>query len=149
MYNNMVIVGRLTRDVQVFGTQTGGNIATFDVACDVGYGEYKSTYYKKCKLTNKLAGSLNRYIHKGSLIMAAGECQLETWQDKKTGVNRQNDVLYVKDIRFLDSKSAPQETPAPSVAQAAVNNYLNQPQQPAQQQDYATNPNDYVEDAPF
>lgn len=145
----MVIVGRLTRDVQVFGTQAGGNIATFDVACDVGYGEYKSTYYKKCKLTNRLAANLDRYIKKGSLIMVAGECQLETWQDKKTGTNRQNDVLYVKDIRFLDSKQAPQQAPALNVAQAAVNNYLNQPQAPAQQQNYATNQGDYVEDTPF
>ena len=84
--------------------------------------------------------------------MAEGEIQPEQWKDKQ-GNDKSDISMFVKNIKFLDSKSSPQQAPqfhqqapAPNVAQAAVNNFMNQQEQ---QQDYATNPNDYVEDTPF
>lgn len=81
--NLFICSGRLTKDPDMRSTQTGKSIATFALAIDVGYGEYKHTMFLNCQSFGKTAETIVNHLNKGDQIFAEGELDQYEYEEKK------------------------------------------------------------------
>jgi len=157
MYNKVIMIGNLTRDIELKYLPSGSAIAKSAIATSHKYKMADGTQKEEvCFLDFTVFGKggeiLNQYVRKGSKVMLEGRLIFEQWQ-ASDGTNRSRHTLRVEEFKFLDSKgdssnmggmsngySAPQmQAPAQQnmSAQSYPDNNYNQPaQQPMQQQNY-------------
>jgi len=69
----ITLAGRVGKDGEHRTTQGGTDICSFTVACDVGFGEGKSTVWVDVAKFGKGAAGLARYVRKGSPITVVGD----------------------------------------------------------------------------
>lgn len=98
--NQVFLIGRLTRDVELRTTGTGKNVASFALA--VNRSE-ESVDFIECVAWEKTAELLNQYTSKGSKILVQGSLQVREYEDK-SGNKRKAYEVIVRDISFLDNK---------------------------------------------
>ena len=105
MINNVVVVGRLTRAVDLRYTSNGTAYASFTLATDRDFknqnGE-KETDFINCVMWRKPAENLANYTKKGSLIGVEGRIQTRNYD------NQQGQRVYVTEVlaekfSFLES----------------------------------------------
>ena len=105
MINNVVLVGRLTRAVDLRYTSNGTAYASFTLAADRDFknqnGE-RETDFINCVMWRKPAENLANYTKKGSLIGVEGRIQTRNYE------NEQGKRVYVTEVlaerfRFLES----------------------------------------------
>lgn len=101
--NSVILVGRLTRDMEVRHTNTGLAIGSFSLANNYlkktgdTYGTDVSFF--NCTMFGKQASSLAQYMLKGKQIVVEGEIRQDRWvQD---GNNRQAVKIIVHNIQLL------------------------------------------------
>lgn len=122
--NNHTVHGRLVRDPEYVRAREEKNDRTkFTVAVDRRYGD--ETDYIDCVVFGKLAAVIDKWFSKGSEIMASGEGQIRSYDDKN-GIRRKAYTVVVSDFSFCGSKSdngsntqqttTPATTPAPTPA---------------------------------
>lgn len=71
--NNVVLTGRLTKDIEVRTTPQGKSVAMFSIAVDDGYGDNKKTYFHNVVVWGKTAENMAQYTHKGSKVAVSGK----------------------------------------------------------------------------
>lgn len=105
MINNVTVVGRLTRAVDLRYTSNGTAYASFTLAVDRDFknqnGE-KETDFINCVMWRKPAENLANYTKKGSLIGVEGRIQTRNYD------NQQGQRVYVTEVlaekfSFLES----------------------------------------------
>ena len=105
MINNVVVVGRLTRAVDLRYTSNGTAYASFTLATDRDFknqsGE-RETDFINCVMWRKPAENLANYTKKGSLIGIEGRIQTRNYD------NQQGQRVYVTEVlaerfHFLES----------------------------------------------
>jgi len=106
--NFVVIVGRLTKDIELKKTMSGSAFANFNVAVNRSYknekGE-KETDFINCVVWNKQAENLSLYCKKGSQIGVEGSIQTRNYEDKE-GRKVYVTEVFVKSVTFLESKNS-------------------------------------------
>lgn len=100
--NQVFLIGRLTRDVELRTTTSGKNVATFSLAVDRGQDQ---TDFFDVTAWEKTAELVNQYTQKGSKVHVQGSIQQESWEDKASGQKRSKVVVVARDVTFLDSKA--------------------------------------------
>ncbi|SKU96772.1 Single-stranded DNA-binding protein ssbB [Mycobacteroides abscessus subsp. abscessus] len=79
MLNKIVIVGRMTKDAQIYEKEDN-KIATFCVATERNYKDDNneiSTDYLLCKAFGKTATNIEKYTSQGTLVGITGHNQFE------------------------------------------------------------------------
>ena len=114
MLNNVIIMGRLTRDPELRRTQSGTAVTSFTMAVDRDFksqsGE-KETDFIDVVAWRNTGEFAAKYLAKGRMAAVEGRIQAREWQDKDG--NRRKAVEVVADnVYFADSKrdSKPQES---------------------------------------
>src|SRR4051794_5642813 len=114
-FNKVVLVGRLTRDVETRSFGNGGMVAKFGFAvtnrkknAQTGNWEDEPMFID-CEAFNrgeygKLADRIRDYCRKGSQILIEGKLHLDSWDDKATGAKRQKHKIVVDEMQLLDPK---------------------------------------------
>ena len=108
MINSVVLVGRLTRDVEIRKTQSNLSVTSFSLAVDNRTKDAngnKTTSFISCTAWRQSAEILAKYCHKGSLIGVEGTLQQRSY-DKKDGTKANVLEVVVDRIALLESKSA-------------------------------------------
>ena len=123
MYNKVVMVGNLTRDVELRYLPSGAAIAKSAIASSYKYktatGEQKDEVcFLDFNIFGKTAEVANQYLRKGSKVLLEGRLVLEQWT-AQDGTNRSKHSLRVDVMKMLDSKQD---------AQGEYNNNQEQPQ---------------------
>ena len=137
MINNVVLVGRLTRDIELRKTQSGLSVASFTIACDRRLSQEQknnneqSADFISCVAWRGSADFLGNYAHKGDTVGVEGRIQTRSY-------DRDGQKVYVTEI-VANSVSILHST-QPRQAQAQT-----QPQQQVQNT-AATQANDPMED---
>ena len=137
MINNVVLVGRLTKDVEVKKTQSGLSVASFTIACDRRLSQEQrnnneqSADFISCVAWRGSADFLGNYAHKGDTVGVEGRIQTRSY-------DRDGQKVYVTEI-IANNVSILHST-QPRQAQAQT-----QPQQQTQNT-AATQANDPMED---
>lgn len=106
MINQLVLVGRLTRDPELRYTQSGIAVARFTLACDrpfTGQDGKKEVDFIDCVVWRKQAENVTQYLKKGSMAGLTGRLQISSYDDKD-GVRKYRAEAVADSVRFLDSK---------------------------------------------
>ena len=106
MLNHIVLMGRLTRDVELRTTQSGVSVASFTLACDRDFGGKdgeKETDFIDCVAWRSTADFAAKYFSKGRMAVVSGRLQIRPWTDKE-GNKRYSTEIAVENMYFGDSK---------------------------------------------
>ena len=103
MINQVVLMGRLTRDIELRHTGTGTPVCNFTIAVDNGYGDNKRTDFIGCLAWNKTAEFAHNYFQKGQMIIVIGRLQTRTWEGKDGKKNYVTEVV-AHEVKFGESK---------------------------------------------
>ena len=129
MINNVVLVGRLTKDVEIRKTQSGLSVASFTVACDRRLSQEQknnneqSADFISCVAWRGSADFLGKYAHKGDTVGVEGRIQTRNY-------DRDGQKVYVTEI----------------IANNVSILHSNQPKQAQTQNEATTQANDPIED---
>lgn len=100
--NNVIMMGRLTRDPELRNTASGIEVANFSIAVDryAKPGEEKKADFFNCVAWRGTGVLVQKYYHKGDGILLEGAVENREWKDKD-GNNRISTEIIVSDIHFL------------------------------------------------
>jgi len=133
LINNVVLVGRLTKDAELRYTQSGRAVASFTLAVNRPFknpqGQYDADFINVV-IWGQSAEALTKYTNKGSQIGVTGRIQTRNYD------NQQGQRIYVTEVvadnfQFLESRAASQERGA--------GNYGQVPERPSYTNDTAPN----------
>lgn len=96
MLNNIVIMGRLTRDPELRRTSSGVAVASFTLACDRDYapqGADKETDFIDVCAWRYTAEFVSKYFTKGRMAVVSGRLQIRNWEDKEGNKRRSAEIL--------------------------------------------------------
>lgn len=153
MINNVVLVGRLTKDIELRKTQSGLSVASFTVACDRRLSQEQrnnneqSADFINCVAWRGSADFLGKYAHKGDTVGVEGRIQTRNY-------DRDGQRVYVTEVLANSVNLLHSKQPVQTQEQAS---YEPQPtqatQEPKPQQmldfDYLPNVEVSSDDLPF
>ena len=105
--NKVVLIGNLTRDIELRYTQSGYCVGNTGIAVTRKFkntqGEtVEETCFIDLKFFGRTAEVANQYLRKGSKLAVEGRLRLEQWQDQ-SGQNRSKHVVEVESLEMLSS----------------------------------------------
>mgnify|MGYP002796536441 CR=1 FL=1 len=98
--NRVIIIGNLTKDVELRKTSSGKSVSTITVAVN----DRDKTVYVDCVLWDKSAENTEKYCGKGSKVGIEGRLDFQEWKDRQ-GNQRRKTVIAVERITFLSTKN--------------------------------------------
>jgi single-strand DNA-binding protein len=113
--NNVVLIGRLTRDPEVRYTQDQMAIARFSVAIDrpVSSGKEKQTDFPNVVVFGRQAENCERFLSKGRLVGIQGRLQTGSYTNKDGNKVYTTDVVANR-VEFLEWGDRPSGAATPA-----------------------------------
>lgn len=110
--NKVVLIGNLTRDIELQYTQSGYCVGNSGIAVTRKFKNAKGetveeTCFIDIKFFGRTAEVANQYLRKGSKLAVEGRLKLEQWQDQ-SGQNRSKHVVEVESLEMLGSNQGGQ-----------------------------------------
>lgn len=163
-FNQVILMGNLTRDPQLRYTQTQQSVCDFGIAVNRKFKsqsgeEREEVTFVDCTAWGKTAELINQYFTKGKPIFVQGRLKLDTWEDKQGGGKRSKLSVVVENFQFVGGRDgggagggyqsddaggeqrAPQRPPQRAPQQ--------QPQRPQPEQPFPEEPQFKEDDIPF
>ena len=153
MINSVVLVGRLTKDIELRKTQSGLSVASFTVACDRRLSQEQrnnneqSADFINCVAWRGSANFLGKYARKGDTVGVEGKIQTRNY-------DRDGQRVYVTEVlansvNLLHSKQTVQ--PQEQASYESQPTQATQEPKPQQMSDFDYLPNVEVssDDLPF
>jgi single-strand DNA-binding protein len=108
MYNKVILVGNLTRDVEVRYTPSGTAIGNTGLAVNRKFkaatGEQKEeTMFVDITFFGRTAEIANQYLRKGSKVLVDGRLKLDQWT-AQDGSKRSKHSVTVENLQMLGSR---------------------------------------------
>ena len=106
--NNVSIIGRITKDIELRATTSGLPAVSMFVAINNGKdkdGNESPADFPKIYVYDKQAENVNEYCHKGSLVGITGRIKTRTW-DKEDGTKGYETYILASRVQFLDTKAS-------------------------------------------
>ena len=105
--NKVIILGRITQDLELKQTPSGVSVLSFTVAVDRSYtkGEEKQSDFISCVAWKERAEFISRYFGKGRMIAVEGQLRTRTYEDKH-GSKHYITEVYVDNASFTGEKKA-------------------------------------------
>lgn len=121
MFNKVVLVGNLTRDIEMRYAQSGSAIGASAIAVTRRFttnGEKREeTCFIDISFYGRTAEIANQYLSKGSKVLIEGRLRFEQWNDQN-GQNRSKHSIQVENMEMLNSSN---------IQQGGNNNFSNNP----------------------
>jgi single-strand DNA-binding protein len=110
MFNKIILVGNLTRDIELRYSQNGSAISKTAIATSRKFtvnGEKKEeTCFVDITFFSRSAEVANQYLRKGSKILIDGRLSFEQWVDQTNGQKRSKHSVIVETMQMLDSRDS-------------------------------------------
>jgi single-strand DNA-binding protein len=110
MYNKVILIGNLTRDVELRYTTSGMAVAKFGLATNRTYID-ATTKEKKQEVMfiditvfGRSAEVANQWLKKGKKVLVEGRLVLDQWTDN-TGQKRSRHSIAAEKMQFMDNKN--------------------------------------------
>ena len=104
MFNRIVLVGHLTRDIELRYTQGGAAIGSCGIAVtrkfSVNGEKREETCFIDITFFGKQAEIANQYLSKGSKLLVEGRLKFDQWTDNN-GQNRSKHTVVVENMEML------------------------------------------------
>ncbi len=110
MINKVILIGNLGADPEIRYTQSGSQVATFNVATTERWkgqdgNMQESTEWHRIVAWSKLAEICGQYLHKGSRVYIEGKLQTRKWQDQ-SGADRYTTEIVAREMKMLSPRSS-------------------------------------------
>ena len=105
MFNKVIIVGNLTRDVELKYLPSGSAVAKIGLASNRKYKKQdgstaEETCFIDANLFGRTAEVANQYLKKGSQILIEGRLNFESWNDAN-GQKRSKHTITAESMQML------------------------------------------------
>ncbi|NPA81562.1 MAG: single-stranded DNA-binding protein [Epsilonproteobacteria bacterium] len=109
MFNKVVLVGNLTRDIELRYLPSGTAIGTTGIATNRKFrnqmGEQREEVcFIDITFFGRTAEIANQYLRKGSKVLVEGRLKYDQWTDQ-TGQKRSKHSVTVETLQMLDSRA--------------------------------------------
>jgi len=109
-FNKVILVGNLTRDVEIRYTSNGSALSKVGIATNRRFknaeGETKDeTMFIELTFFGRTAEVANQYLKKGSKVLVEGRLVLEQWT-AQDGTKKSRHSITVETMEMLDGKSS-------------------------------------------
>lgn len=106
--NHVLLVGNLTRDVELRYTAGGSEVTDLGLAVNRTWNDKsgqkrEEVLFINCTAWGKVAKAANNYLVKGSPVLVEGHLQSRDWEDKE-GKKRTSVTVVVENLQFLSYK---------------------------------------------
>lgn len=135
--NQVILMGRLTRDPELRTTTTGKSVVNFSLAVDKG-GQDAGADFFEIVAWEKLAELIQQYLSKGRRCLVQGRLSQRQWE--QDGQKRSRIEVMASDVTFLDG---------PNSGSDGVSAPASQPASPAPQADAVVDDEIDLSDIPF
>ncbi len=109
MVNNVVLVGRLTRDPELRRTTSGLSVASFTIAVDdsrKGPNGEKVTVFMPVSIFGKSADTVVKFTRKGNLVGVIGRLTQRKYTRRSDNVEITSTEVIATNIEFMEPKSS-------------------------------------------
>ena len=106
--NQVVIVGRLTKDPEVKELEDGKKVSNMTLAVQRSFKNEEGVYeadFINVNLWNGIAQNTAEYCKKGDIVGVKGRLQTSTYEDKESGDNKFRLDVVAEKVTFLSSKA--------------------------------------------
>jgi single-strand DNA-binding protein len=107
MINNVVLMGRITHNLEPKATANGVNVVSFTLAVErsfVKQGEKRQADFVDCVAWRNTADFITNYFRKGSMLAVTGAIQTRSYEDKN-GNKRKAVEVVVDGASFCGEKN--------------------------------------------
>ena len=105
MINRVILIGNLTKDVEMATTNSGKNVARFTIAVSRRYtnadGE-RETDFLNIVVWNTLAENCAKYLQKGSKVAVSGAIQTRSYESEEG--KRYITEIIADEVEFVGAK---------------------------------------------
>lgn len=110
MFNKVVIVGNLTRDIEMKFTPSGLAVANTAIASTKKFKAQDGTQKEEVMFIDiaffgRTAEVAQQYLRRGSKVLVEGRLKFDQWTDQN-GQKRSKHSVSVESMQMLDSKSS-------------------------------------------
>jgi single-strand DNA-binding protein len=107
-FNKVILLGNLTRDIELRYTPSNQAVAKIGLAVNRRYktkdGEDREeTTFVDCDAWGRQAEVMSQYLAKGRPVLIEGRLKLDQWQDQD-GNNRSKLGVVIDNFQFVDSR---------------------------------------------
>lgn len=108
MLNNINLIGRVTKDIELRKTQSNKSVIKFTLAIDEG--KDKKAQFIECQAWEGTADTIAKYVKKGDMFSVGGKLINNNYENN--GVKQYSYVVLVNNFTLLPNskKEAPQES---------------------------------------
>ena len=102
--NQVILLGRLTRDPEQRTTASGKNVVSFSIAVDRQSQDDQADFFN-ITAWDKLGDLVMQYLSKGRRVLIQGRLRQDSWEDKDSGKRQSRIEVTASDVTFLDGPS--------------------------------------------
>lgn len=106
--NNVTILGRLTRDVELRQTNSGKSVANMTVAINRGFGKDDEADFIPVVVWEKTAENCAKFLAKGRQVAVTGRLQTSKYTDKE-GNSRSKMEVVGQFVEFIGGEGQRQD----------------------------------------
>ena len=104
-FNKVILMGNLTRDVEMRTTASGQSVANFSLAVSRSWKgqdgqQQEQTSFINCVAWGKVGEIIEQYTNKGTPLLVSGRLDQRSYEDKD-GNKRQAVEVVVEDFNFI------------------------------------------------
>jgi single-strand DNA-binding protein len=104
--NIVLLMGNVTRDIEIRYTSSGAAIGTLGLAMNRSYRtrsgeEREEVCFVDVDVFGQQAEACRNHLSKGSPVLVEGRLRLDQWQDKRSGQSRSRLKVVAESVNFL------------------------------------------------
>lgn len=117
MLNKVIMIGHLTRDVELKYMQSGTAFAVLGLASNRKYkkqdgSQCEEVCFIDVKIFGRTAEIANQFLKKGSKVCIEGKLTFETWEDNQ-GNKKSKHTITAESLEMLDTLNNQTKSPEP------------------------------------
>ncbi len=118
MFNKIILVGNLTRDVELRYLPSGSAVATTGIATNRKFkaqdgNQKEEVCFIDITFFGRTAEIANQYLSRGKKVLVEGRLKLDQWTDQ-TGAKRSKHSVTVDNLQMLDAKEGGSQNQSPN-----------------------------------
>ena len=118
-FNQVVLMGNLTRDPELRSTPSGQNVCSFSLALNRSWkgadgSQQEATDYVDVTAWGPMGENVAKFVTKGRPVLVSGRLQSRAWE--QDGQKRSKVEVVATDVTFLGGRGEGGDGPAPSAA---------------------------------
>lgn len=110
-FNKVILIGNLTKDVELKYTPKGMAVARIGLAVSEKYKDKETVCFVDCDAWDKTAELVAKYCAKGSSVLIEGRLKQDSWEDKTTKQKRYAHRITVEKVQFLSKAKITEAKP--------------------------------------